>query len=374
MLTARCIPLIVAQGVRTEIGRYSGSVLQCRGFFMSVFKTTYAIFVCCLILISCMTIGKPIGINAVPKCALPSGNGKRPESALGKLDYRIYDSFGSETTLCALVASIRNSDVAFLGEIHTDRVAHRIEALLLEMTFDENLTLSLEMFETDVQFVLDEYLAGLINEDHFLKSSRAWENYNSDYRALVEFSKKNNVNIIAANAPSRYVNMVSRLGKDSLLSLPEETKKFLPPLPYPDASLGYEERFKETMSFHNLPSEPSRSVQDAPGNEMEADQSEVFQDYLTKFLEAQSLWDTSMAWSIASHLRANPGRRVMNINGSFHTDYSLGIPEHLDKYFPGLKTTTISIVPSQQFPEFAKSMKNLADFIIITSVQNQQAH
>ena len=179
-----------------------------------------------------------------------------------------------------------NSDVAFLGEIHTDRVAHRLEALLLEMTFDENLTLSLEMFETDVQFVLDEYLAGLINEEHFLKSSRAWENYYSDYRALVEFSKNNNVNIIAANAPSRYVNMVSRLGKDSLLALSEETRRFLPPLPYPEASLDYGERFKETMSFHNFTSQSAKSSQGAPDDEMEADQSEVFQDYLTSLILA----------------------------------------------------------------------------------------
>ena len=88
---------------------------------------------------------------------------------------------------------------------------------------------------------------------------------------------------------------------------------------------------------------------------MEAGESEVLRDFLTKFLEAQSLWDTSMAWSIASHLRANPGRRVMNINGSFHSDYSLGIPEHSRQDTSlGLKTTTISIVPSQQFPEFTQ--------------------
>ena len=346
---------------------------QSRGFFMSAFKTTYAIFVCCLSFISCMTIGKPIESYVAPKCTLPSGDNKQSVRASGKLEYRIYDSSGSETTLCALTESIRKSDVTFLGEIHTDHVAHRLEAMLLEMTFDENLTLSLEMFETDVQFVLDEYLAGLINEEHFLKSSRAWENYNSDYRELVEFSKNNNVYIIAANAPSRYVNMVSRLGKDSLVALSEETKKLLPPLPYPDASLGYKERFKETMSFHNFTSRSSNSSQGAHDDEMEAGESEVLQDFLTKYLEAQSLWDTSMAWSIASYLRANPERRVMNINGSFHTDYYLGIPEHLERYLPGLKTTTISIVPSQQFPAFNQSIKNLADFIIITPVQNQQA-
>jgi uncharacterized iron-regulated protein len=340
---------------------------------MTAFKTTYALFVSCLILLSCTTSGKPSGIYVAPNCAQQLGDSERFKRTSEKLDYRIYDSSGSEAALCTLIQSIKNSNVTFLGEIHTDSVAHALEVLLLEMTFDENLTLSLEMFETDVQFVLDEYLAGLINEEHFLKSSRAWENYNSDYRALVEFSKNNNVNIIAANAPGRYVNMVSRLGKDSLWALPEETKKFLPPLPYPDASLEYRERFNETMRFHNFTSQVSKSSQEPHGDAMEAGSSEVFQDYLTRFLEAQSLWETSMAWSIASYLRANPEDRVININGSFHTDYSLGIPEHLDKYLPGLETMTISIVPSQQFPEFDESMKNLADFIIVTDAQNQPA-
>ena len=340
---------------------------------MTAFKITYALIMCCLTLLSCTTTEKPSEIYVASKCAQPLGDSERFKRTSEKLDYRIYDSFGSEAGLCELIQSIKNSDVAFLGEIHTDSVAHGLEALLLEMTFDENLTLSLEMFETDVQFVLDEYLAGLINEEHFLKSSRAWENYNSDYRALVEFSKNNNVNIIAANAPGRYVNMVSRLGKDSLSALHKETKKFLPPLPYPDASLEYKERFKETMRFHSFTSQVSKSSQETHGGSMGAGSSEVFQDYLARFLEAQSLWETSMAWSIASYLRANPEDRVININGSFHTDYSLGIPEHLDKYLPGLETMTISIVPSQQFPEFNESMKNLADFIIVTDAQNQPA-
>ena len=82
------------------------------------------------------------------------------------------------------------------------------------------------MFESDVQFVLDEYMKGLISEEHFLESARSWKNYESDYRELIEFSKERGMPVIAANAPRRYVNMVHRLGKGALLSLSEEGSSF----------------------------------------------------------------------------------------------------------------------------------------------------
>ena len=350
---------------------------------MKIIRSIFALFACYMITASCATIGSPIGTNTGVICAQRPGSSDGFARTPDNLGYRIYDSNGAKIELCALIESIKNSDVAFLGEIHTDTVAHTIEALLFQMAWDEHLSLSLEMFDRDVQPILDEYLRGLINEEHFIKSSRAWDNYQSDYRALVEFSKDNNVHIIASNAPGRYVNMVSRLGSDSLSSLSEESKRFLPPLPYPSASLEYEKRFREIMRYHQVRPQPPENdrkpgnvkaeTNDSYSDPKKSRENEVFQDYLERALEAQSLWDTSMAWSIASHLKANPDGRVMHINGSFHSDYALGIPEHLEKYLPGLKTLTISIVPSQQFPEFNNSMKSLADFIIVTEVNNQRA-
>jgi uncharacterized iron-regulated protein len=76
--------------------------------------------------------------------------------------------------------------------------------------------LSLEMFERDVQTVINEYLKNQITETHFLAASRPWANYKTDYRPLVEFAKEKNLEVVAANAPRRYVNMVTRLGRASL--------------------------------------------------------------------------------------------------------------------------------------------------------------
>ena len=304
-------------------------------------------------------------------------------SAYGQ--YRIFDSVGHPVPLADLVRKIKEVDVTFLGETHTDTVAHSLQAVILKETSDGNQSLSLEMFESDVQYVLDEYLAGLISEEHFLKSSRPWENYSSDYRELIEFSKEGGVSVIAANAPRRYVNMVRRLGPKSLLSLSSVAKESLPPLPYPDASLEYENKFRAIMAAHHsviqrVPENKDISAGegekvdlDAP--ELESEQAnKMDESAFQKMLEAQNLWDVSMAWSIASYLERHPNNRVMHINGNFHTDYSLGIPEHLDHYIPDLTMLIVAMVPSFEYPSFSKSMRGLGDFIVVTNGKLEPSH
>ena len=93
-----------------------------------------------------------------------------------------------------------------------------------------------------------------------------------------------------------------------------------------------------------------------------------------RMLAAQNLWDSSMAWSIASHLKSNPNNRVIHVNGSFHTDFSLGIPEHLKNYLPHLNLLTVTIVPSLEYPNFKRSMKGLGDYVIITDGTLEPSH
>ena len=66
--------------------------------------------------------------------------------------------------------------------------------------------LSLEMFEADVQHVLDEYMAGLTREEDMLRDGRPWANYREAYRSLVELARAAALPVIAANAPRRYVS------------------------------------------------------------------------------------------------------------------------------------------------------------------------
>ncbi len=113
--------------------------------------------------------------------------------------YRAFDKQGRRVTLREVVEALAAADVLFVGEMHNDPVAHLLQAELLKLADEKysqaegrgrrGVALSLEMFERDVQIVLDEYLAGLISEKHFLASSRPWSNYQTDYRPMVEYAR-----------------------------------------------------------------------------------------------------------------------------------------------------------------------------------------
>src|SRR3954466_16158702 len=167
--------------------------------------------------------------------------------------YKAFDSKGREVKLEGIIEALDRAYVLFVGETHNDAIGHMVEAELLRRA-DERyaqrraVALSLEMFERDVQTVVDEYLGGLITERHFLLSSRPWNNYETDYRPLVEYAREHHLPVIAANAPARYVSRVSSQGPDSLKALPQvAVKSWLPPLPFPAASEGYAAKFNRFM-------------------------------------------------------------------------------------------------------------------------------
>jgi uncharacterized iron-regulated protein len=58
-------------------------------------------------------------------------------------------------------------DVIFIGEEHQSRISHHAELAILKglAERDSNLVLALEMFERDIQDVLDAYLTGKISEE-----------------------------------------------------------------------------------------------------------------------------------------------------------------------------------------------------------------
>ena len=156
-------------------------------------------------------------------------------SQLTEKNYKIYSSkLGAEVNLSKIAEEMNGYDVLFFGEEHNDSVTHYLEAKMLELIsqqFVGNLALSLEMFDRDVQTVMNEYLKGGIREKNFLKDARVWSNY-KDYKPMIEFAKAINIDIICANAPSRYTNLAGRKGQQALMELSEESKKNFAPLPY----------------------------------------------------------------------------------------------------------------------------------------------
>lgn len=262
---------------------------------------------------------------------------------------RVFDSKGNPTTIDQIVAAIGDNEAIFLGEQHDDAVGHAVQAEIFRRAVakysgERRVALSLEMFERDVQIVLDEYLNSLITEPQFLASSRPWANYKTDYRPLVELAKEKHLSVIAANAPRRYVNMVSRNGREALNSLTKDAKAWIAPIPYGEPSETYSKKFKALMG-------PSPEAQMG----------------IDKILASQSLWDATMSNSVAKFLKDNKRSLVIQLNGSFHTESRLGTVEHLLKYRPKTKVLVVTLRYEDDFKTFDKDKyTNIGDFVILT--------
>ncbi len=269
--------------------------------------------------------------------------------AFSEEQFRVFNGKGTPASFSDILDAADTADVLFLGEYHDDAVGHAIQAEAFRRIVERNaakrkVILSLEMFESDVQIVLDEYLAAHITESHFLLSSRPWGNYKTDYRPLVELAKEKGLPVIAANAPRRYVNMVSRGGRSKLDRLSPNAKKWLAPLPYSEPSAEYSRRFKALM-----------------GSSAEASMG------LDNILSSQSLWDATMAYWISRALKQNKGGLVVHLNGGFHTAYRLGTVEHLARYRPRATTIVVTMRYEQDFKNFDKSKhEDLGDFVVLT--------
>lgn len=276
--------------------------------------------------------------------------------------YRIYRADGSAATLADIVKAMADYQAVLLGESHDDPVAHHLEAELLKLAYEgyvakRPLVLSLEMFERDVQTVLDEYLNGLINEQYFLRSARPWRNYESDYKSMIEFARTHKLPVIAANAPRRYVNLVSRLGQASLNDLSPQAKIWLPPLPYAEATPAYTEKFRQVMRGpHQGDATAANALDESKAKER-----------AVKAIAAQSLWDASMAHSIAEQLKLRKDALVLHVNGRFHSEERMGIPDHLSRYRPQTRRLIVTMMATDTFHEFNREQHaKYGDFIILT--------
>ncbi len=280
--------------------------------------------------------------------------------SLPEPQYALYTADGSPTTLDVLLQATDTVEVIFFGETHNDPNAHALEALLLRKLTERHrpLALSMEMFERDVQLVMDEYLQGFIRERDFLRDSRPWKNYRTDYRPLVEWAKTHTLPVLAANAPARYVHLAARQGIQALSRLSEQARAFLPPLPLHEASSRYRSKFFAEMR-RMMPRDTTAHADTL------ASPPPMHGNF--HIMDGQNLRDASMAYTIALHLIAYPSGKVFHVNGAFHSDEGLGTPEHLRRFRPGTRMLILSARPSETFPDFnTEKMAGIADFIFVT--------
>jgi len=257
-----------------------------------------------------------------------------------------------------LLARLERADVVFIGEQHDDPEAHRAEAELLDAIGRSGrpVIVSLEMFERDVQPVLDDYLAGRVTEREFLAQSRPWDRYALDYRPLVELARQHGWRVVAANVPRSLAAAVGRRGMMALDTLQPRFRGLVAVdnvCPMDD----YHARFMESKQSHSAGSGAASQAGDSLPTAM-----------AERFYLAQCVKDETMAESIVNARIAAPRNAiVVHVDGTFHSDYAQGTVARVKRRQPAWTLVVVSAVPVTD-PAVAPivTQSGKADYVLFT--------
>lgn len=251
----------------------------------------------------------------------------------------VYDKSGNRITFDELLAVTENKKFVLYGELHGNPLAHQVELLLLKHLHQQhgkNLLLGMEMFETDVQHIVDEYFAGTINQRSFETEARVWNNYAKDYKPLVEYARENGLKLVASNVPRRYANTVYHQGLEGLNGVHKKQKKFMVKLPF---KIDYE-----------LPSYIAMA--------------EMLPDHSARnFIASQALKDATMAERISKYTGKN--KVMFHVHGAYHSVNGEGIVP----YIKGLKAEQLLLITTIQRTEgqeLSLSDFQQADFTVVS--------
>ncbi|RSK48369.1 ChaN family lipoprotein [Hymenobacter rigui] len=258
--------------------------------------------------------------------------------------YRLFTAAGKPAGYDKMLRELAAADVVFFGEQHNDPIGHWLE---LQLTKDllrlrqGQLVLGLEMFERDVQPLVDQYTTGELDDKAFEADSRPWPNYATDYRPLLQLARQQKFRVVGTNVPRRYASQVAKGGLETLNALPVAEKAWLAPLPLTvDFALpGYQQMAKMFGG----------DAAHAAGVE--------------NIIRAQALKDATMAYFLN---QARPADHLLlHLNGSFHSDNHDGILAYLRQQNPKLKVLTISTVLQASLDNLNKDNQQKADFVLV---------
>ncbi len=211
-----------------------------------------------------------------------------------------------------LFNSLAHYPLVYVGEVHDNPASHRLELEILkamQLRHPGQFSLGMEMFNSEQQPALDLWVAGELNEKEFLRKSRWYENWGGDfelYRELLEYCRDHRIAVIGLNATRETGRKVSMT---ALHQLDSEVREMLPEM---DMSDPYQRQMvKAIFGSHG-----------------------VGATLLESFQRRQTLWDETMAESVANFMRENQERRMVVVAGGWHINYGFGIPRRVHRRLP----------------------------------------
>lgn len=255
-----------------------------------------------------------------------------------KRSFNLFNAKGKLVNYDKMLDVAAKADIVFFGELHNNAISHWLEyqlAIDLAEKKDSNLVLGAEMYESDGQLLINEYLSGLVKYKYFKSQARLWPNDNTDYRPLLQIAHDKKIPFIATNVPRRYASAVNKGGFEVLEQFSDEAKKYFAPLPIDyDGNVACYKSMQEMMGKHGA-----------------------------NIAKAQGLKDATMAHFILKNWEE--GKTFLHFNGSYHSDNYEGIIWHLKRKNPNLKIISISTVEQADINKIDEETQKKADYILV---------
>lgn len=254
---------------------------------------------------------------------------------------------GQTYTNQEILQQLVKAKVVYLGETHDSAEDHQAQLKIIREMQRQNrkIAIAMEMFQRPFQSAIDNYLAGKLTQEQLVEQTeydRRWRFPWESYAPILRFAKENQLPVLALNTPSEVTRKVATQGLESLTA---EEKKHIPPI---------SEIRTDNAEYRQLLLEVFQQHQKAgQGN------STAFE----RFLQAQVLWDETMAEKIAEFVKANPDYQVVVLAGKGHIIYGYGIPSRVERRLGvgNVKARSVLFNSTENLPLSAD--RSIADFI-----------
>lgn len=214
---------------------------------------------------------------------------------------------GRQVTFEELVERLSQVRVVYVGEQHTNIRHHEIQLEIIRAlaVLKPNMIVGMEMFDRSYQPKLDQWKAGQMTWDAFLKQVHWYANwkYPADlYKDILDFVRSRELQLVGLNIPFCLPSKIALGGLDSL----SRAERAQLPRNIDTTQRAHREYVAAIFEEHHFPGQ----------NEFES------------FYEAQCAWEDGMAEAIADQGEVD---MMVALVGNGHIVRKFGIPERAYK-------------------------------------------
>ncbi len=207
-----------------------------------------------------------------------------------------------------MLADLKQVQVVFVGETHTNAAHHHIQARIIQSLHADraDLTVGMEMFDHRYDPVLARWSAGELDREAFVRKThwyvrRAGWGFDFDlYAPIFDTVRDNGIRLVGLNVPGWIPSKISKSGLDNLL--PDERQLLADHIDTQNAEhRAYVEGIFNANPHHKIAS-------------------------FDFFYEAQCAWEDTMAASIVRKMGDGPMAVVI---GNGHIIRKFGVPDRV---------------------------------------------